>query len=117
MKWATVCAAAMAAGLVTAAPAPALAGAASELINGLTTSQRVVAFRQVIEATGATCGAITRIVYRGDNANDNGAAYYAIRCEPGGDWNIAVQNTGNMAGRVISCAAERLDDKTCWNKF
>jgi hypothetical protein len=107
----------MAASLAAMPVGPAVAGTASDLINNLTTAQRVVAFRSVIEATGATCGAITRTIYRGDNSSDHGAAYYAVHCEPGGDWNIAVQNTGNMTSRVVSCDAEKLDAKTCWDPF
>lgn len=110
-------AAVMLAGVCATEVTEVMAGAASDTINALPEQRRADLFRQLLVSGGETCGAVTNVFFKGNNSSDNGAAYYAIRCDPGGDWMVTVQNGGNMATRVTSCAVIKLVGVECWTPF
>jgi|GEM_PF-3726659 len=95
---------------------PALAGRASEMINALSSNAQAGLFKHLIDAPDSECRLVSRVFFKGESPKDD-SAYYAVRCEPSGDWMVAVKNTGNMPGRVVSCAVVKPLGVECWTPY
>jgi len=93
----------------------AMAGRASEMIEALSDARRREVLTELL--ADESCGEVTEIFFKGNNASDNDAAYYAARCSNGSDYLISIQNSGNMATRISSCTSMSLLGINCWDPF
>lgn len=89
-------------------------GEAHDVISKMLPANRDAIFQGVVKSGGNQCGEVTRVFYKGENVSDN-SDYYAVRCDPGGDWVISIENVGNKGMRLVSCGVLKAVGVSCWD--